>query len=145
MNVMRYFIDTNIFLFLNTDRDEIGSDVKALLEDYENTFILSVESIREIVALLKSGRIHVKEWQSYSGIKASLDAHGIEIRYISESHLKTLYNLRPAPRHSDPADLMIISQAITEGIPLISSDTKFPLYIRQGLKSILNKRPNAER
>ena len=142
---MRYFIDTNIFLFLNTDRDEIGSDVRALLEDYENTFIISVESIREIVTLLKSGRIVVRGWQSYSGIKASLDAHGIEIRYISESHLKTLYALRPAPHHSDPADLMIIAQAITEDIPLISSDTKFPLYVSQGLKSILNKRPNAKR
>ena len=142
---MRYFIDTNIFLFLNIDRDEIGSDVRALLEDYENTFIISVESIREIVTLLKSGRIVVREWQAYSGIKASLDAHGIEIRYISESHLKTLYALRPAPHHSDPADLMIIAQAITEDIPLISSDTKFPLYVSQGLKSILNKRPNAKR
>ena len=72
MNVMRYFIDTNIFLFLNTDRDEIGSDVKALLEDYENTFIISVESVREIITLLKSGRIVVKGWQSYADIKASL-------------------------------------------------------------------------
>ena len=145
MNTMRYFIDTNIFLFLNTDMDEIGSEVKALLEDYENSFIISVEAIREIVMLLKSGRIVVRGWNSFTDIKASLDAHGVEIRYISEAHLKTLYALHPAPHHSDPADLMIIAQAITEDIPLISSDTKFPLYTRQGLKSVLNKRPNARR
>ena len=142
---MRYFIDTNILIFLCDDSVELAREIKMLFEDYENSFIISVESIREIVTLLKNGKIHVKEWQSYSGIKTSLDAHGIEIRYISESHLKTLYTLRPAPHHSDPADLMIIAQAITEGIPLISSDTKFPLYIRQGLKSILNKRPSAKR
>ena len=140
---MRYFIDTNIFIFSCTDVDELTPEVVKILEDYENSFIISVESVREIVMLIKGGRINNKIWQSYTDIKASLDAHGIEIRYISESHLKTLYNLRPAPHHSDPADLMIISQAIVEGIPLISSDTKFPFYIRQGLKSTLNKRPNA--
>ena len=142
---MRYFIDTNILIFLCGGSEELAPGIKKLFGDYENTFIISVESIREIMMLLKSGRVYVKEWQSYAGIKASLDAHGIETRYISESHLKALYSLRPAPRHSDPADLMIIAQAITEGIPLISSDTKFPLYVRQGLKSILNKRPNAKR
>ena len=142
---MRYLLDTNIFIFFCTDADELCPDVLRILEDYENSLIISVESVREIMMLIKGGRIGNKMWQSYTGIKASLDAHGIEIRYISEPHLKTLYTLRPAPRHSDPADLMIIAQAITEGIPLISSDTKFPLYIRQGLKSILNKRPNAKR
>ena len=142
---MRYFIDTNIFIFACTDVDELSRETVKILEDYENSLIISIESVRELVMLIKGGRINNKIWQSYLDIKASLDAHGIEIRYISESHLKTLYALRPAPHHSDPADLMIIAQAITEDIPLISSDTKFPLYARQGLKSILNKRPNAKR
>ena len=141
---MRYLLDTNIFIFACTDMEEIAPDVAKILADYENSFILSVESIREIVMLIKGGKISDKIWRSYADIRASLDAHGIEIRYISESHLKTLYNLRPASHPSDLADLMIIAQAITEDIPLISSDTKFPLYIRQGLKSVLNKRPNAK-
>ena len=142
---MRYFIDTNIFIFSCTDVDELTPDVVKILEDYENSLIISVESVRELVMLIKGGRINNKIWQSYADIKASLDAHDIEIRYISEAHMKTLYALRPAPHHSDPADLMIIAQAITEDIPLISSDTKFPLYVNQGLKSILNKRPTAKR
>ena len=140
---MRYFIDTNIFLFLHVDPDSLDADIKTLFEDYENSFIMSAESIREIVMLLKGDRIHVRGWNSYNDIKASLDKYGIEIRYVAEAHLKTLYTLRPL--HSDPADLMIISQAITEGVPLISSDTKFPLYAKQGLNAILNKRPNAKR
>ena len=137
---MRYFIDTNIFIFLCGDSEELAPEIKALFEDYENSFIISVESIREIVMLLKSGRVHVKEWQSFAGIKESLDAHCVEIRYVSESHLKTLYHLQTAPRHSDPTDLMIISQSITEGVPLISSDAKFPLYTKQGLRFIHNRR-----
>ena len=137
---MRYFIDTNIFLFVTREGDELDSDVKEILEDYGNSFLISSESIREIAALVKNGRIRVKGWQDFTGIKASLDEHGIEIRYVAEAHLKTLFNLTPARDHSDPADLMIIAQAITENIPLISSDTKFPLYTPQGLKFIQNNR-----
>ena len=137
---MRYFIDTNIFLFLNNDTDELDPDVKEILWDYENTFVISAESIQEISALIKNGRIQAKGWKTYSDIKSLLDSHGIEIRYVSEAHLKTLFKLTPAPQHSDPADLMIISQAITEGIPLISSDTKFPHYVPQGLNFIRNHR-----
>jgi len=142
---MRYFIDTNIFLFLCHTPDELGSEIEALFDDYENSFIISSESIREIIMLLKDDRVQMKGWHSYADIRASLDKHGIEIRCVAEAHLKTLYRLCPAPRHSDPADLMIIAQAITEGVPLISSDTKFPLYVRQGLNAVLNKRPNARR
>lgn len=40
---------------------------------------------------------------------------------------------------------MIIAQAITDGIPLISSDTKFPLYVSQGLNFIQNFRTVALR
>ena len=143
---MRYLIDTNIFLYLyRHEIDELDRDVMTILDDYENSIIISSESIREIGLLLKGGRIDNKEWNSYDDVKSSLDEHGIEIRHVNESHLKTFYKLRPAPSHTDPADLMIISQAIAENIPLISSDTKFPLYIPQGLKFIQNNRRAASR
>jgi PIN domain nuclease of toxin-antitoxin system len=142
---MRYFIDTNIFLFYVAEQDQLDSNVAALFEDWENSFIISSESIREIAMLIKGGRLNDKIWRTYADVKNAIDKHGIEIRYVAESHLKTLFKLRPAPRHSDPADLMIIAQAITEGIPLISSDAKFPLYVRQGLNAILNKRPTVGR
>jgi len=136
---MRYFIDTNIFIFLGGSPDEISPEVRDLIHDYENTFVMSSESLREILMLLKNGRIQVKEWRSYSDIKAMIDAFGFVIRYVDEEHLKTLDKLNPAPNHSDPADLMIIAQAITENLPLISSDTKFPFYTRQGLQFLANK------
>ena len=137
---MRYFIDTNIFLFLHLDRDSLDADIRTLFEDYENSFVIGVDSIREIMALQRSGKVHSKTWRSFADIKASLDENAITIRYVDESHLKTLYALCPAPNHTDPVDLMIIAQAITEDLPLISSDKKFPLYRKQGLTFIPNKR-----
>lgn len=47
--------------------------------------------------------------------------------------------LNIAQSHKDPSDHVIISQAITMGIPLISSDSKFDFYRSQGLELINNK------
>ena len=135
---MRYFIDTNTFIFLCREPDKISREVKKIIEDCENQFIMSVESVREALMLGKNGK--VKELRSYDDIKAKMDEFGITIRHTADSHLETLSRLTPAPSHSDPADLMIISQAITEDLPLISSDKKFPFYRKQGLKFIPNKR-----
>jgi PIN domain nuclease of toxin-antitoxin system len=41
--------------------------------------------------------------------------------------------------HNDPSDRLIISQALTEKMPLISSDKKFPKYRKLGLDLISNR------
>ena len=109
-----------------------------MLEDYENLLVMSVESVREL--LMVGHKKNIKSFQTFDDIKKIIHEHGIEIRYITESHLQTLSRIIPDAPHSDPADLMIIAQAITEKIPLISSDTKFPLYTRHGLDFIFNDR-----
>jgi PIN domain nuclease of toxin-antitoxin system len=46
----------------------------------------------------------------------------------------------PSRDHKDPNDHMIIAQAISDKIPLISSDNKFKPYEKQGLQLVFNKR-----
>ena len=41
--------------------------------------------------------------------------------------------------HKDPFDHIIIAHAISHKMSLVSSDTKFPFYRKQGLKLIENK------
>jgi len=137
---MRYFIDTNIFLFLSLEQDELEQKVRTILDDYENEFIMSGESVREILMLIKNGRIKTKKLNSYTDIKFLLEEHRIDVRYMNESHLKAFGDLDQAPNHSDPADLMIIAQAISENVPIISSDAKFKFYTKQGLRLISNNR-----
>ena len=40
---------------------------------------------------------------------------------------------------NDPSDRLIISQALTEKMPLISSDIQFPKYVKYGLDFIPNR------
>ena len=57
-------------------------------------------------------------------------------------HYETYAKLRinEAQEHYDPSDHLIISHAITNRIPLISADGKFPFYRNQGLELIENKK-----
>ena len=47
--------------------------------------------------------------------------------------------INASAEHYDPSDHIIISQAITLGVPLISGDQKFPFYTNQGLDLIYNR------
>ena len=134
---MRYLIDTNVFLRLySPEYGELADDVKADLVDCENLLYISSESIREIALLVEIGKINIAKWRTYKGLKSSLDEHGVEIRYVNEAHFKTLFKLRRTDDHHDPSDLVIVAQAIAEKITLVSTDTKFPDYIGQGLDFI---------
>jgi len=66
----------------------------------------------------------------------------IEILPLKEEHMKTYSELEinTAQDHKDPSDHVIIAHAITEHLPLITEDSKFAFYKRQGLDLILNKK-----
>ena len=46
---MRYMLDTCAFIDAVTEPDNLGADVCALMEDYENEFCISIETIREAI------------------------------------------------------------------------------------------------
>jgi len=136
---MRYLIDTNVFINI-IENDFISDDVYAILYDYSNQIYLSSESIKEFIILVRAGKI--------SGIKGKtiLDVFdfvenelGYTVKYISKEHLCTFAKLDLVEGHNDPTDRLIIAQALTEKIPLISSDAKFPKYRKQGLDLIVNR------
>jgi len=126
---MRYLLDTNIFIDIISD-DYISKDVQAILDDYDNVFYLSSESIKEFIHLYQHGKITIpdsikKTFDLFSFIENSL---GFIIKYVAKEHLSTFLSMPAVDDHHDPSDRLIIAQAITERMPLISSDTKFKKY-----------------
>ena len=75
-------------------------------------------------------------------IDAIKDEFFINILPLKEEHMKTYseLELNKAQDHKDPSDHVIIAHAITEHLPLISEDSKFEYYKKQGLDLILNKK-----
>ena len=65
---------------------------------------------------------------------------GVCMVATSEAHIKTLIDLPFYEDHRDPNDRLIVAQAITDRLPLVSSDRKFSRYERYGLDFIFNER-----
>ena len=110
-----------------------------LLDDYNSKFYMSVISVQEIIHLYKQDKIRTT-WKSPEDIFPALKATGFEFLFLSEEHLYTYSMLNTARNHNDPQDHAIISQAISERMTLISSDTKFIFYTKQKLNLLFNSR-----
>jgi len=137
---MRYLIDTNILYFYITDIDELTAEVKDIFHDPANLIYIPLKCVEELIYLEQSERIRLKKCKSADDIIGIIDSMNIEIKYPKREHVLTLARLPIFPDHKDPADRVIIAQAITEKIPLISSDRKFHYYIKYGLDFVFNKR-----
>ena len=140
---MRYLLDTNIYIYFFLDREQLSRDVRAILEDYDNTFCISSETVRELIVGFNNGGIVSRFWKTAKEMVDSIrNLFFIEILSVGAEQMETYSRLEinHQEKHYDPSDHVIISHAITNGIPLISSDRKFQFYRKQGLELIYNKR-----
>ena len=135
---MRYFLDTNIFVFHALDNDNLDRNVISILDDYENIIYVSAEVVKETMHLIRQKKIDVKHWKTPNDIWKSINEWGFVVDYVKEEHIRTLGNLTTAKDHKDPTDHIIIAQAITNKMPVISSDGQFRHYKGQGLGLVFN-------
>ena len=140
---MCYLIDTHIFIWYAKEQENLSQDVLAILDDYENDICVSSESLRELVLLWHS-KPHIRRWwkSPFDLIRSVEEDSNFRILYLHKEHYETYARLQvnDAQKHYDPSDHLIISMAITNNIPLISSDDKFPFYCSQGLDLIYNQK-----
>ncbi len=140
---MRLMIDTQIFVFLAQDVLSLSHDVRELLSDYSNTLHISAESVKELIVAYNNKRLFTNKWKSAEEMVAAIeDEYYVKILPLGKEHMKTYSTLsiNSIDDHKDPSDHVIISHAITNKLPLISSDQRFPFYTEQGLDLIFNKR-----
>ena len=140
---MRYMIDTNIFVFLVNDLSQLSKDVESIIQDYSNTLHISAESVKELIVAYNNKRLFTNKWKSAEEMVAAIeDEYYVKILPLGKEHMNTYSKLsiNSIDDHKDPSDHVIISHAITNKLPLISSDHRFPYYTEQGLDLIFNKR-----
>ena len=135
---MRYLLDTNVLVFYAQGGENLDRGVTSIFSDYENLIYVGSEVIKETMHLIRYEKIEVKQWKSPNDIWKSVDEWGFIIDYVKREHIRTLGNLVMAKDHKDPADHIIIAQAITNKIPIISSDGQFRHYKGQGLDLVFN-------
>lgn len=139
---MRYLLDTHIFIWYAKEQHKLSRDVLSILENWENQLYVSSETLRELV-LLWNKKPEIRRWwkSPLELIRDVEDGYGIKVDYLHREHYETYARLRinEAQEHYDPSDHLIISHAMTNRMPLISADTRFPWYTAQGLDLVYNK------
>ena len=140
---MRYLLDTNIYVYFTLDNDLLSDEVYAILDDPSNLLYISAESVRELIVAYNNKGLFNKRWKTAEDmVRAIEEDYYIEILPLQKEVMRTYSRLRlnTTMNHKDPSDHVIISHAITLGMPLISSDTRFSFYRRQGLNFIYNEK-----
>ncbi|MBO7502320.1 MAG: type II toxin-antitoxin system VapC family toxin [Paludibacteraceae bacterium] len=136
-------LDTCVLIDLIKDSDVLDKDVISIIKDYSNTLCVSFETIREMIVLFNIGKLRGKGWNSSNDVLRFItDDMGIVVLPLTAEVADTYsrLELNVQQNHKDPSDHIIISHAITNRITLISSDTKFPFYCKQGLSLIVNRK-----
>ena len=138
---MRLLLDTNIYVYLVSDRKSLTKDVCTYLEDLENLKYLSIVSLQELITAFRTKKLLSNLWKTEAEmISFVLNDPSVEIDNTDVNVIRTLAALQvnEEQEHKDPFDHIIIAQAISHKMTLVSSDTKFPFYRKQGLRLVEN-------
>jgi PIN domain nuclease of toxin-antitoxin system len=122
---MRYLLDTNVWIWLQTAPHRIPAATFARLADHEATVLLSAVSSWEIAIKWSLGMLPLPEPPgTYIPSRMRHDA----VDALPITHVHTLQVATLPHHHGDPFDRLLIAQAQLEGIPIVTADRQIPLY-----------------
>ena len=135
----RVLIDTNVLVHLLFKT--LDDDTDALVRDYSTQVYISSTSVKEFIHLVQTGRIKTKtkKLEKKSVFELLEKDFHIEVLYTTKQHLEEFEKLPSVPNHNDPNDRLIISQALSNRLELVSSDLQFVHYRKYGLEFIKAK------
>ena len=121
---MRLLLDTEILLWAVNQPDRLSAAARSLLKNTEHELLFSPASLWEIAIKSSLGRddFRVEPRVLRRGL---LDNSYVELPITSE-HAVYIESLQPL--HKDPFDRILLAQAFTEGITLITSDARVARY-----------------
>jgi PIN domain nuclease of toxin-antitoxin system len=125
---VRVLLDTATFIYAVQAPERLSRRALRTMDNSGNTLELSSVSISEIAIKATIGKLQL----TLDPIRAGIRMLDLSILPFTADHAFRLFDL--PQHHYDPFDRLIIAQALSEEIPLISSDRKFSLY--EGLQVI---------
>ncbi|BBH42684.1 MAG: type II toxin-antitoxin system VapC family toxin [Microcystis aeruginosa L211-101] len=122
---MQLLLDTHSFIWWSINSEKLSLTVQDLLFDRNNRLFLSVASVWEMQIKLQLGKLQLNP-SLQELIKNQITINNLEILSIDLAHIWTLATL--IHYHKDPFDRLLISQSITEIMPILSVDEIFDRY-----------------
>ena len=121
---MQLLIDTQIFIWFVENDNQLPVSISKELESSKNSIIISIASLWEMAIKISLGKLQLN-----CSIEKMIDLlykNGFEILPILPEHIIKLSTLEYY--HRDPFDRIIISQGLSEKIPIVTSDETFDAY-----------------
>jgi PIN domain nuclease of toxin-antitoxin system len=129
---MRYLLDTHVFLWKVANSERIPAKVLVETENPDNEIFISAVSLWEIAIKTRIGKmdlggVSTDDLIPLAGEMGIATLPLIPIEAITYDRLKE-------STHNDPFDRMLIWQAISRKLILVSGDPEFKLFKKDGLK-----------
>jgi len=126
---MRVLLDTHTCLWTLQGDPRLSAAAYNVINDLGNEVVVSVASLWEMAIKVRKGTLIVRTGgQPFArAIVQDLLAARIGFLAITPNHALAVSTL-PLGNHKDPFDRLIAVQAVMEGIPLLSRDTRLDQY-----------------
>ena len=122
---MTLLLDAHAFLWFCQGDPKLSATAKTLIEDPANRKLLSIATCWEIAIKAGLGKLKLGE-PSGTYIPTALSRTGFDLFPITVAHATGVEGL--PLHHRDPFDRLLLAQAKSEGMTLVSNDPNFPAY-----------------
>lgn len=122
---MTLLLDTHTLLWFLTNNSRLSARSRGAIEDPANVAHVSAVSLWEVAIKVALGRLRLPA--SYADIFPSqIETNGFGLLPITAAHCATLLSL--PMHHRDPFDRLLLAQARTDGMTLVTDDGQFAPY-----------------
>lgn len=129
---MRYMLDTHTFIWKIADTGKIPANVFAATEDPENEVFLSAVTLWEIAIKTRRKKLDLGGVENVKLIDLA-GKMGIQTLSLTPEEAASYGDLTESS-HFDPFDRMLIWQAISRKLVLVSGDSAFERFTKDGLR-----------
>jgi PIN domain nuclease of toxin-antitoxin system len=118
---MRLLIDTHIFCWWFYEPEKLSREALLLMNEAEETFVSSA-SIWEVAIKVRLGKMNADPKELFDQI----EANGFQELPVWSRHALLVAAL--PLHHTDPFDRLLIAQAMSEPLHLLTADPQFKQY-----------------
>ena len=122
---MRALLDTHALLWWLADSERLSVPARRTIADESNAILVSAASAWEIATKFRLGRLEARGAVALD-LAGAVASQGFEELAISVADAERAGRL-PGP-HRDPFDRMLIAQALSRDLVIVSIDTAFDPY-----------------
>jgi PIN domain nuclease of toxin-antitoxin system len=115
---MKLLLDTHVLIWWHNNDPRLSKGARAVLADPRYSLVVSIASFWEMSIKFRQSKL--ESAGSVAHKKAS--DQEIDVLNIDVTHLVALETLPERANHKDPFDRLILAQALTEGMPLMTGD-----------------------